>query len=67
MGRYQHITIWECEEIMARLTRGEGVRQIARFLGRSPSTVSRERLGTGADTVAGRQGGPCSVALVDRA
>ena len=42
MGRYTHLTIGEREEIMVLRRQGLGVRAIARALGRSPSTVSRE-------------------------
>ena len=42
MGRYSHLTIGERERIMVLRGRGLGVRAIARELGRSPSTVSRE-------------------------
>lgn len=36
------LTITEREEILVRLVRGESLRSIARTLGRSPSTISRE-------------------------
>jgi len=39
-GRY--LSLWEREEIALGRVRGEGVRLLARRLGRSPSTVSRE-------------------------
>ena len=42
MGRCTHLTIEEREEIMVLRRQGLGVRAIARALGRSPSTVSRE-------------------------
>ena len=42
MGRYRHLTIEEREEIMCLRRQGAGVRAIARAIGRSPSTVSRE-------------------------
>ena len=42
MGRYSHLTIGEREEIMVLRGQGRGVREIARALGRSASTVSRE-------------------------
>ena len=42
MGRYKHLSIEEREEIMCLRGQGEGVRAIARAIGRSPSTVSRE-------------------------
>jgi IS30 family transposase len=38
----KHICLWEREEIEKALRRGAGVRSIARTLGRSASTVSRE-------------------------
>ena len=42
MGRYSHLTIGERERIMVLRGQGRGVREIARELGRSPPTVSRE-------------------------
>lgn len=42
MGRYHHLSIEECEDIMC-LRRGRvGVGEIARMIGRDKSTVSRE-------------------------
>ena len=38
----QHLTMAEREEVSRRLACGEGVREIARRLGRAPSTISRE-------------------------
>ena len=43
MGRcYKHITIEEREEIMVARREGKGIRETAREIGRSPSTVKRE-------------------------
>ena len=39
---YKQLTLKERKEIEAGLTRGESFREIARTIGRSPSTVSRE-------------------------
>ena len=39
----KHLCLWEREEIEKALERGAGVRSIARALGRSASTISRER------------------------
>lgn len=40
--KYQHFTVEEREEIQVRLWRKESIRSIAKRLGRSPSSVSRE-------------------------
>jgi IS30 family transposase len=50
-GRY--LSFAEREEIALLRARGEGVREIARQLGRSPSTISRE-LRRNAGTRSGR-------------
>lgn len=42
MGRYNHLSIAEREEIMCLRRQGRGVREIAREIGRDKSTVSRE-------------------------
>jgi IS30 family transposase len=46
-GRY--LSLAEREEIAIRRARGSGVREIARHLGRSPSTISRELCRNAAD------------------
>jgi transposase, IS30 family len=43
MDTYKHLTLAERVELKIGLTRGESLRQIARNLGRSASTLSRER------------------------
>ena len=42
MSHYQHLSIKERESIWENRIRGKNIREIARELGRSPSTVSRE-------------------------
>ena len=42
MSCYSHLTIEERECLMLSHERGESIRQIAKRLGRAPSTVSRE-------------------------
>ncbi|MDD6160864.1 MAG: IS30 family transposase [Oscillospiraceae bacterium] len=42
MSHYQHLTIKERESLWEYRIKGESIREIARQLGRSPSTVSRE-------------------------
>lgn len=42
MGRYQHVSLQEREEISRLLAGGNSLRQISRQLGRDASTVSRE-------------------------
>lgn len=42
MGTRRTLTLEDREEIALAHTRGEGVRSIARLLGRHPSVVSRE-------------------------
>ena len=42
MSCYSHLTIEERECLMLSHERGESIRQIARKLGRAPSTISRE-------------------------
>lgn len=40
---YQHLSFVEREELSVDLYSGDSVRELARQLGRSPSTLSRER------------------------
>ena len=42
MSCYKHLTIEERESLMLSRERGESIRQIAKKLGRAPSTISRE-------------------------
>lgn len=42
MSHYKHLTIEERESLYLRKNRGESIRSIAKELGRSPSTISRE-------------------------
>lgn len=42
MSCYHHLTMEERESLMLFLNQGKGIREIARLLHRSPSTVSRE-------------------------
>ena len=42
MKSYTHFTLWEREYLQENLEKGKSIRKIAAFLGRSPSTVSRE-------------------------
>lgn len=42
MSCYSHLTIEERESLMLSRERGESIRQIAKKLGRAPSTISRE-------------------------
>ncbi|MBC1228603.1 IS30 family transposase [Listeria booriae] len=42
MSLYQHLTISEREKILVGLTQEKSIREIARDIGRAPSTVSRE-------------------------
>ena len=42
MSCYSHLTIEERECLMLSYERGESIRQIAKKLGRAPSTISRE-------------------------
>lgn len=42
MSHYKHLTIEERESLYLRKNQGESIRAIARELGRSPSTISRE-------------------------
>ena len=42
MSYYSHLTIEERESLMLSRERGESIRQIAKKLGRAPSTISRE-------------------------
>jgi IS30 family transposase len=42
MQPYQHFTLSERESLAEKIKEGKGVRQIARELGRNPSSVSRE-------------------------
>ena len=42
MSCYSHLTIEERESLMLFHEEGIGIRQIAKALGRSPSTISRE-------------------------
>ena len=42
MSCYSHLTIEERECLMLSRERGESIRQIAKKLGRAPSTISRE-------------------------
>ena len=41
-GRYHHLSVEEREDVMCLRAEGRGVREIARRLGRPPSTASRE-------------------------
>lgn len=42
MSHYHHLTIEERESLLRLWSEGKGIRQIAKELGRSPSTISRE-------------------------
>lgn len=42
MGRYSHLTIEACEDIMCLCRQEKGVSEIVRSIGRDKSTVSRE-------------------------
>lgn len=42
MRHYKHLTIEEREKLYLKKNLGQGIREIARELGRSPSTISRE-------------------------
>lgn len=42
MSCYNHLTIEERECLMLSVEKGESIRQIAKKLGRAPSTISRE-------------------------
>ena len=42
MGHYQHLTTSERESILLKIGEGKSIRKIAKELGRSPSTISRE-------------------------
>lgn len=42
MSHYKHLTIEERESLYLRKNKGESIRAIAKALGRSPSTISRE-------------------------
>ena len=42
MSHYQHLSIEERESIWENRIKGKNIREIAKHLGRSPSTVSRE-------------------------
>ena len=42
MSHYKHLTIEERESLYLKKNQGESIRSIARELGRSPSTISRE-------------------------
>lgn len=59
MSCYQHLTTQERESILFLLGQKQSVRQIAAFLHRSPSTISRE-LRRNKDRTASLQYSPCS-------
>lgn len=42
MKSYTHFTLWEREYLQENLEKGKSLRKIAKALGRSPSTISRE-------------------------
>jgi IS30 family transposase len=57
-GRY--LSFAEREEIALWRAQGVGVREVARRLGRSPPTISRERRGmVTASDIGDRTAGPC--------